>query len=138
MIFLGLWLLFPTHHTLPSSVATAIFLKHFFKQVLSHCETFKACLLPMNRKNIILTLHLKTSTHLIPNIFTWFLSTLPQKPSFQSTYYVLFSYPVLLTLPFTSYTSSFLFCKIKFRPVLILPLLDLCLLTSTLYGIRDL
>lgn len=50
-------------------------------------------------KNIILTLHLKTSTHLIPNIFTWFLSTLPQKPSFQSTYYVLFSYPVLLTLP---------------------------------------
>ena len=50
-------------------------------------------------KNIILTLHLKTSIHLIPNIFTWFLSTLPQKPSFQSTYYVLFSYPVLLTLP---------------------------------------
>lgn len=51
-------------------------------------------------KYTLLTLHLKTSIHLIPNIFTWFLSTLWQKPSFQSTCYVLFSDPVLLILPF--------------------------------------
>lgn len=50
-------------------------------------------------KYILLTLHLKTSIHLIPNIFTWFLTTLPHKPSLQSTCYVLFSDPVLRILP---------------------------------------